>query len=141
VSQCRSLEELASASTTVQAPVALQFVVSKGFGGVWHWRKRPSWLWMVRYARDSTRFHNRCIFEYILLYTLRMCVCRQCSLGVHPRECQICDNRMLARLRHDANVYAGLFRCLWNAYKLFVIPTCHRPRATSRQQGRFRHKD
>jgi hypothetical protein len=46
-----------------------------------------------------------------------------------------------ARLRHDASIYAGLFRCLWDAYKLFLIPTCHRPRATSRQQGRTRHKD
>jgi hypothetical protein len=60
---------------------------------------------MVHCARDSTRYRNPCIVEYIVLCSLRMCVCRQCSLGVHPMKCQICGNRALQR--RDVGVYAG----------------------------------
>jgi hypothetical protein len=59
---------------------------------------------MVHCARDSTHCHNPCIVEYIILCSLRMCVCRQCSLGVHPMKCQICSN--LALYRRDVSVYA-----------------------------------
>lgn len=87
----RSLVELASASTTVEAPVALQVVVSRDFGYTGHWRKRPLWPWTVHCARDSIRSYNPGTAGCILLCILHMCVGRQCSPGVRPITCQICD--------------------------------------------------
>jgi hypothetical protein len=49
---------------------------------------------MVHCAPDSTHSHNPCIVEYISLCSLRTCVCRRCSLGVRPKQCQICDSWM-----------------------------------------------